>query len=200
MPSRSGRSVPSSGGRSTRFPRAVAVSPRLVACFGPADAILLSQILYWQLRLPVGRWVYKTEEKMLEETGLSRHAQRGAIRRLSSKGALETGRFGMFNRRQFRVDRNAVLSFCRDAISASGVWSGSAPRRGGVDVHAVEHQSSTSWPTKTESIEIESREKESGSTRRNPAELARNGRALDRLRSELSAKGVLSDETRGSHD
>lgn len=71
-------------GRQNRY------DPRLIARFGPAAGIFLSQLLFWdgKGRDPLG-FIFKPKLQMQQETGLSRRQQDKARRILTAAGVLE---------------------------------------------------------------------------------------------------------------
>src|SRR3712207_2309511 len=77
--------------------RPVAYHPIITRVVGSATAgIFLSQLLYWTPRTqdPEG-WVYKTQEDILEETGLTRSEQETARRVLRGAMVMEEVKKGL---------------------------------------------------------------------------------------------------------
>lgn len=76
-------------------------------------ALLLSQAMYWQSRLPPARdgWWYKSRDDWQRETGLARREQESARKRLRELNILEEDRAGVPARLWYRIDlrRLAVL-------------------------------------------------------------------------------------------
>lgn len=95
-------------GRS-RSGRVVAVRPELVQALGPDAAILLSQALHWQRVVGEGNPWWKTREEWEEETGLGRHRQLTARKRLKRAGLIrETSRAGKKGATCYLVDLDAL--------------------------------------------------------------------------------------------
>ncbi|MGR9108952.1 MAG: hypothetical protein ACU843_18715, partial [Gammaproteobacteria bacterium] len=70
-------------------------------------ALVLSQAFYWQHRIgeePGGGWWYKTGSKWSEETGLSRHEQENARKKLKTAGLLREKKRGTPAKMWFRLD------------------------------------------------------------------------------------------------
>ncbi|RTY57983.1 hypothetical protein EKL29_10415 [Pantoea sp. YU22] len=77
---------------------------------GVTGALLLSQLVYWQNRMD-GKWFYKTQVELEEETGLSRYEQEGARKKLVSVGVLEEQKKGIPAKLYFRVNEIALSEF-----------------------------------------------------------------------------------------
>ena len=72
---------------------------------GASGALLLSQAVYWSNRTSnADKWFYKTIEEWTEETGLSRHEQDGARKKLKAKGVLEIVKKGIPCKTYYRVN------------------------------------------------------------------------------------------------
>lgn len=92
--------------RAVLFDPPVAYHPVIARAVGSVTAgVLLSQLCYWTPRAqdPEG-WIWKTQEALLEETGLTRREQETARRTLVTAGILEEKRAGVPARLYFRVD------------------------------------------------------------------------------------------------
>lgn len=74
---------------------------------GVTGALLLSQLIYWQVRMQ-GEWFYKTQSDLEEETGLSRYEQEGARKKLVSLGVLEEQKKGIPAKLYFRVNEQVL--------------------------------------------------------------------------------------------
>lgn len=70
--------------------RPIAYYPEIAKIIGVKATIFLCQFLYWQGKQddPEG-WIYKTQEEIYEETGLSRKEQESSRRKLKDLGILE---------------------------------------------------------------------------------------------------------------
>jgi hypothetical protein len=86
--------------------RPIAYHPILAKVFGSVTAALfLSQIGYWSDKgAHHSGWIWKTEEEMTEETGLSRSEQQTARALLTWTGVLEEKRKGVPARMWFKID------------------------------------------------------------------------------------------------
>jgi len=72
---------------------------------GASGALFLSQAVYWSSRTGNDeKWFYKTIEEWTEETGLSRHEQDGARKKLKAKGILEIVKKGIPCKTYYRVN------------------------------------------------------------------------------------------------
>ncbi len=88
----------------------VAYYPRLCPLCGGVNAtLLLCQLLYWDGKQadPAG-WIYKTQEDLSEELGMTRTEQENARRTLRGNGFLEEDRRGIPARLYYRIDKHAV--------------------------------------------------------------------------------------------
>lgn len=84
--------------------------PKLVPVAGSVNAtVLLCQLLYWDGKQhdPDG-WIYKTQDELREETGLTRAMQEEARGKLRSRGILEEVKRGVPARLYYRVDIDAL--------------------------------------------------------------------------------------------
>ena len=75
-----------------------------------AAALFLSQAWYWTIHNREDRegWFYKSQEEWIGETGLTRHEQDAARRRLRERGFLVEARRGMPARLWFRLDLSRI--------------------------------------------------------------------------------------------
>jgi hypothetical protein len=75
-----------------------------------AAGLFLSQAWYWTIHNREDRegWFYKSQEEWVEETGLTRHEQDAARRRLRECGFLVEARRGMPARLWFRLDLSRI--------------------------------------------------------------------------------------------
>ena len=72
---------------------------------GASGALFLSQAVYWSNRTSNSeKWFYKTIEEWTQETGLSRHEQDGARKKLKAKGVLEIIKKGIPCKTYYRVN------------------------------------------------------------------------------------------------
>jgi hypothetical protein len=78
--------------------------------------VFLSQFLYWTPRTkdPNG-WIYKTQQDIYAETGLTRREQETARRILRDNGVLEEKRAGVPCRLYFRVNMDALVELLGEA-------------------------------------------------------------------------------------
>ncbi len=90
--------------------RAVSYYPELTKITGGvAETLLLCQLLYWHGKQEdVEGWIYKTQDELLDETGLSRREQETARRNLKSKGLLEEDRRGVPAKLYYRPNVDAL--------------------------------------------------------------------------------------------
>ena len=97
---------------------------RCVRKFGPAAGQFIRQLVYW-----VGKehdsegWIYKTEDEMEEETGLSRYWQRKARKILRSHGVIEEDLRGLPRRLWYLVDLEALLRILETPHSTLNQWA-----------------------------------------------------------------------------
>ena len=84
--------------------RPILYIPGLAHLFGLNEAILLSQLLYWDGKGQYKNWTYKTLDELKYETGLTRSRQDSAIRHLKKLGVIEVVNRGVPMTRHFRVD------------------------------------------------------------------------------------------------
>ncbi len=84
---------------------------------GVAGAVFLSQLLYWEKRIPVERqgWMYKTGKEWEEETGLGRYEQEAARKKLRGVGVLEEELRGVPARLYFKLNINKLNSLLNSA-------------------------------------------------------------------------------------
>ena len=90
--------------------RPVAYYPALVPVAGSVNAsILLCQLLYWDGKQddPEG-WIYKTQDDLREETGLTRAMQEEARDKLRKNGILEEVKRGIPAKLYYRIDQDAL--------------------------------------------------------------------------------------------
>jgi hypothetical protein len=103
--------------------RPVAYYPRLANAIGSVKAaVFLCQLLYWQDKGHNAEgWIYKTQEEIIQETGLTRRKQESARKLLVELGLVEEARKGTHGTLHFRVNLDAL-----DAL-----WSGYTSVNGG---------------------------------------------------------------------
>ena len=84
---------------------------------GVAGAVFLSQLLYWEKRIPVERqgWMYKTANEWEEETGLGRYEQEAARKKLRGVGVLEEELRGVPARLYYKLNINKLNSLLNSA-------------------------------------------------------------------------------------
>jgi hypothetical protein len=124
--------------------RPIAYHPIITRVVGSATAgIFLSQLLYWTPRAhdPEG-WVYKTQDDILEETGLTRTEQETARRILRGAQVMEEQKKGLPAKLYFRVKMDQLIELLasfqpkpgkrRRPAEALPVGSG-VPRQGSSD-------------------------------------------------------------------
>ena len=108
----------------------IAFHPKLVECAGgSAPALMLSQALYWTrvqaLKAPTTRdgWFWKTQTDWTGETGLSRHEQSTARKRLLKHAFWLEQRRGMPAKIWFRVDLVELAKALDSAFTGAWDWS-----------------------------------------------------------------------------
>lgn len=99
--------------------RPIAYYPGLKKITGSTTAtIFLCQFLYWHGRQhSVEGWIYKTQEEIEEETGLSRTEQETARRILKEKGFIEEKRCGLPRKLYIRLNIDLINQAWEKAIS-----------------------------------------------------------------------------------
>jgi len=94
--------------------RPIAYHPALARVVGVKEALLLCQFLYWDGK---GRdsdgWIWKTQEDITEETGLSRAEQEGARRRLGT--ILQTDLKGIPAKLHYRINFDVLAHVLEEA-------------------------------------------------------------------------------------
>lgn len=130
--------------------RVVAYYPRLAQLTGSVTAaVLLSQLGYWTNRQhdPEG-WIYKTQQDLREETGLSRKEQETARRVLVSLGFISEKREGLPARLFYRVNPEAINAADRTNKDAPNGHTG-VPQTGILDSpkRAIIHTQNTTQIT-----------------------------------------------------
>lgn len=75
---------------------------------GLTSAILFSQIFYWQDKTNSGLGVYKTRNEIEEETGLTHHEQRTAIKKLTEIGVLVVTEKRLEHKTYYRIDEEKL--------------------------------------------------------------------------------------------
>ncbi|HXF44436.1 MAG TPA: hypothetical protein VNK70_03165 [Candidatus Paceibacterota bacterium] len=91
--------------------RPVAYYPRLAPFLGSVKATLfLCQLLFWEgkQRDKVERWIYKTQDEIQKETGLSRREQESARKQLRERGYLDEKYQGIPRQLFFRINLDAI--------------------------------------------------------------------------------------------
>ncbi|MDL1971460.1 MAG: hypothetical protein LWW94_10975 [Candidatus Desulfofervidaceae bacterium] len=93
--------------------RPVGYYPSMAIFLGSVKAaIFLCQLGYWEgKQSDPGGWIYKTQEEITLETGLSRREQEGARKLLKKKGYLHEKFAGLPRKLYFRVDWNKVSKY-----------------------------------------------------------------------------------------
>lgn len=177
--------------------RPVLVHPRLVESLGVRAALLICQLAYWQARVQGDRFVYKTEAELREETGLSENEQRTAITKLVSLGILAVHRRDLFGRRNFRLEIGPLLRFVENWKSGSSIhepedYSSTTPTTTPLPAGPVPGDDAEKYPSTNQSANTEmTAESTAENTSERAAELARNARALDRVRADLTSQGII---------
>jgi hypothetical protein len=99
--------------------RPVAYYPSLARLLGGVkEAIFLCQLIYWDgKQADEDGWIYKTQEEITAETGLSRREQEHARKTLRFLGVLEEKREGMPCRLFFRVNTDALERLWNDHLN-----------------------------------------------------------------------------------
>jgi len=101
--------------------RPVAYYPSLARLLGGVkEAIFLCQLIYWNgKQADEDGWIYKTQEEITAETGLSRREQEHARSTLKALGVLQEKREGMPCRLFFRVDIEALERLWQERTNMS---------------------------------------------------------------------------------
>jgi len=96
------------------FGKAVAYYPKLARIVGGVKgALFLCQILYWQKKSEDG-WVFRTQNQLCEETGLSVNEQQSARAKLKAIGILEERYKGMPRQKFYRVNIDKLNELLRN--------------------------------------------------------------------------------------
>lgn len=114
------------------FPKGVvAYQPGLTLVFKSLPiGIVLSQLLYWQGKgANKDGWVYKTIEEMKTETGLTRHQQDRAIKKLVELGIIETKLASIPAKRHFLLRLDRLLNLLPALKNSAGVVYLNPPRQ-----------------------------------------------------------------------
>lgn len=84
----------------------VAFNAGLAASLGSIEAaIIFGQLLFWEGHGRKKGWIYKTIEEMEFETGITRHKQDTAIRKLKSLELVEVKIMGIPGKRHFKLNK-----------------------------------------------------------------------------------------------
>lgn len=87
----------------------VAYKPDIAKALGSVTAALfLSRLLQWWDYKSDPDWLYKTQKEMFEETGLSRHEQDSARKKLRQAGLLEEARRGLPAKVHYKINFDAL--------------------------------------------------------------------------------------------
>ncbi len=107
----------------TGMPDYFKLQARCVRAFGPEAGVFLRQLVFrtGQSHLESG-WLWKTEQEMFEETGLTRTQQRKARKILVTVGAVEEERRGVPRRMHYRVDFPKVRKLLDSGRSVLNQW------------------------------------------------------------------------------
>lgn len=103
--------------------RPIAYNPIVAKTFGSVKlGILWSQMYYWSDKTKdEGGWIYKTQDEVFDETGLSRKEQETA-RKLGNKlGVLESKVMGVPPKVNFRVDIDKTIELVEEYINKDGL-------------------------------------------------------------------------------
>jgi len=85
--------------------RTISYHPKLATVLGVKECVFVCQFLYWDGKGKLrGDWIYKTQEEITEETGLSRYEQETVRKRLKRRGILEEDLRGIPARLHYRLD------------------------------------------------------------------------------------------------
>lgn len=91
---------------------------------GVTGALMLSQAVYWQTRIAVNGWFYKTGKDWTDETGLTRAEQETARARLEKLGILHYEVRGIPARMHYRVDIEALQEALAKAATRANKFAG----------------------------------------------------------------------------
>ena len=139
--------------------RPVSYHPALARLTGSVPAaVLLSQAIYWQDRVPKSRprgcpgkdWWYHSIQEWEQETALTRDAQKRARECLVQMGILQVKRAGLPARLWFRVDSEALENLLINQLNA-GTPKSKIRQQRGPDGRFIGHKSTGKPPAITES-------------------------------------------------
>lgn len=85
---------------------------------GLTSAIIFSQIFYWQDKANSELGVYKTRDEFEEETGLTHHEQRTAIKKLASIGVLIVTEKRLEHKTYYRIDEDKLNQILDDLVNS----------------------------------------------------------------------------------
>lgn len=94
---------------------------------GVKETLFLCQLLYWEGRqADPERWIYKTQEEIEEETGLTRKEQETARKNLKDKGFIEEKYAGIPRKLYYRVKLAKINSAWEAYLANNNVQNGHA--------------------------------------------------------------------------
>lgn len=114
--------------------RPIAYHRPLIRKFGIVPGIFLGQLLFWQGKGSKGKWIYKTQAEMKDETCLSRRNQETARKKLIDKGIIEEKLMGVPAQLHYKVNLEELtkcLGLSSMAESANSVCANRANSDGG---------------------------------------------------------------------
>lgn len=82
--------------------------------------LLMSQLLYWWDKGMKKEWIFKEIKEFEEETFLSEHQQRTAIRKWEKLGVLEVRLKGIPPKRHFKIDLRKLFELAGEKYPENG--------------------------------------------------------------------------------
>lgn len=127
--------------------RPIAYYPKLAKPLGGVTpAVLFSQLFYWQDKASSELGVYKTRDEIEEETGLTHHEQRTAIKKLVGLGILLITEKRIEHKTYYKIDNEKVnvllADFANSIIRSSRPAESECPELHNVDVGSSTKSSS----------------------------------------------------------
>ena len=126
-----------------------AYSPKILQVFGVEEGLLLCQLTYWAgKQSDQDGWIYKTQEELEEETGLSAKKQRTARKKLVALGILEEREERLKHRKFYRINTDKMEEiWLKHPMVTSGTFAKCRSGSSGGAVAAVRLTESTAEST-----------------------------------------------------
>ena len=102
--------------------RPVAYYAGLAKIIGVKECVFVCQLLYWCDKTQDG-WIYKTQENIEDETGLSRTEQENARKNLKNKGVLEERHRRIQHRMFYKLDIDKLVALWESHTNAGNPHS-----------------------------------------------------------------------------